>query len=141
MIKIYSYKFVVGSDVIDENGHVNNVAYVQWMQEAAISHSDASGFPRTRYDELGTAMIARTHDITYIQPAYAGDEIEVFTWAGRFKKTNATRKYKFVRVSDQATLATAETLWVYIDRQTGKPRVFHQEFRDAFCEVPENEEP
>lgn len=27
---IFAYSFTVPATVIDENGHVNNVAYVQW---------------------------------------------------------------------------------------------------------------
>ena len=141
MPKIFRFKFTVPDDVIDENGHVNNVAYVQWMQDIAIMHSDAHGYNRAKYDELGTAMIARWHHIEYLRPTYAGDEIEAYTWASQFKKTNAIRKYKFIRASDKAVLAKAETLWVYIDQKTGRPRVFHQEFRDAFDVVPETEEP
>ena len=35
---IFSYTFTIPQSVIDENGHVNNVAFVQWMQDAAIRH-------------------------------------------------------------------------------------------------------
>ena len=28
---IFIYSFTIPENVIDENGHVNNVAYVQWM--------------------------------------------------------------------------------------------------------------
>jgi acyl-CoA thioester hydrolase len=141
MIKIFSYKFTVPADAIDDNGHVNNIAYVQWMQDAAIGHSDATGFPRSYYDNHGTAMIARSHDITFHHPAYSGDEIELFTWVGHIKKTSAVRKFKFLRTKDRAILAVAETLFVYIDRSTGKPCKFQPEFTQAFYEVPEVEEP
>ena len=33
----------VPASVIDGNGHVNNVAYVQWMQDVAILHFEALG--------------------------------------------------------------------------------------------------
>ena len=33
---VYSKTFIIPESVIDENGHVNNVAYVQWMQDTAI---------------------------------------------------------------------------------------------------------
>ena len=35
----YSKTITVLKEVIDGNGHVNNVVYVQWMQDAAIAHS------------------------------------------------------------------------------------------------------
>lgn len=37
----HEFKTTVTDEVIDENGHANNVAYVAWMQEAAIHHSQS----------------------------------------------------------------------------------------------------
>jgi len=34
---IFASSFTVPESVIDENGHVNNVAYVQWMQDVVCS--------------------------------------------------------------------------------------------------------
>ncbi len=35
---IHRYDFSVPEDVVDENGHVNNVVYLQWLQDAAVAH-------------------------------------------------------------------------------------------------------
>ena len=40
---IYSKPFVIPATSIDENGHVNNVAYVQWMQDIAVEHYSSIG--------------------------------------------------------------------------------------------------
>ena len=34
-IRVYTRSFTIPADAIDENGHVNNVAYVRWMQDIA----------------------------------------------------------------------------------------------------------
>ena len=141
MPKIFSCKFTIPDDVIDENGHVNNVAYVQWMQDIAIRHSDAQGCDAAKYAELGTTWIIRSHQIKYSQPAFAGDQIEILTWVADIKSTSSLRKTKFIRVSDKAILATAETRWVYADRKTGRPRLVDKEMKEAFMIVPESEEP
>ena len=39
----YQYSFEVEPASIDENGHVNNVEYVRWMQEAATAHATGMG--------------------------------------------------------------------------------------------------
>jgi acyl-CoA thioester hydrolase len=141
MANIFRYKFTVADDAIDENGHVNNVAYVQWMQEAAVAHSDARGCDSARYAELGTTWVIRSHHITYSLPAFAGDQIKVFTWVADIKGSSSLRKTKFVRVSDGAVLATAETRWVYTDRKTGRPKLVDAIMKEAFVIVPEAEEP
>ncbi len=33
---IYTKSITIPKTAIDENGHVNNVAYVQWMQDIAV---------------------------------------------------------------------------------------------------------
>ena len=45
MESVYRHELVVGPEVVDGNGQVNNVAYVQWMQDAAIAQSMAGGSP------------------------------------------------------------------------------------------------
>ena len=39
----FSHTFPVTADMIDRQNHVNNVVYVQWMQDVAIAHSRACG--------------------------------------------------------------------------------------------------
>ena len=49
-------EIVVPESAIDRNGHVNNVRYVQWMQDAAEAHSASLGWPTERYAALGRAQ-------------------------------------------------------------------------------------
>ena len=115
---ILTYTFRVPQSAIDEYGHVNNVIYVQWMQEAAIRHGEAI----TEYKLPENAgWFAREHRIEYLAPAYEGDEIEVNTWLVEMKRVRAHRRYKFVRVADGKLIAKGETQWIYVDLTTGRP--------------------
>ena len=40
---IYSKTIHIPESAIDENGHVNNVTYVQWMQDIAVEHYASIG--------------------------------------------------------------------------------------------------
>ncbi len=121
MSAIHRHPITVPPEAIDRLGHVNNVVYVQWMQDAAIDHSEIVGCTRLSR-EAGAHWVARTHKIEYLRPAYAGEEIHVLTWVGDFRKVRSVRKYEFVRTSDAVVLARAETDWVYVNAQTGKPQ-------------------
>ncbi|NLF67245.1 MAG: acyl-CoA thioesterase, partial [Chloroflexi bacterium] len=118
MQAIYRHRFTVGPDAIDANGHVNNVVYVQWMQDMAVRHADAAGCTDTTR-QIGATWVARSHWIEYLNPAFAGDEIEALTWVAGFRKVRSLRRYRFVRTSDNATLAQGETDWVFMDLQSG----------------------
>lgn len=115
---IFSYSFTIPENVIDENGHVNNVAYVQWMQDAAIRHGESI----TEYKPAqNTTWYAREHRIEYLLPAFLGEEIEVRTWLTEIKRVRVHRKYEFIRKADGKVIVKGETDWVYIDSNTGRP--------------------
>jgi len=138
---VFRHTFRVPKDAIDENDHVNNVAYVQWMQDVATLHSDAVGLTRAAYEENGTAWVVRTHHVDYLSPAFEGEEIEAVTWISNLKKVTSLRKYKFFRKSDQTLLARAETNWVYINLETTKPQALDKLVIKAFTPVAETDEP
>lgn len=111
----------VGPLAIDANGHVNNVEFVRWMQEAAVAHADAVGCTAAT-KEAGATWVVRSHRIEYLRPAYLNDIIEVRTFVDNLRRAFSLRKYEFVRPSDGVTLARGETDWVFIDAATGRPR-------------------
>ena len=82
--RIYSKRFPVPAEAIDVQGHVNNLAYVEWMQDVAIEHSAAAGWPMSRYLALGAVWVVRSHFIEYLRPAFSGEPLAVHTWVPRF---------------------------------------------------------
>lgn len=131
----FNYHHVVQPDEIDGQGHANNVVYVAWMQSAAIAHTTALGWPGERYRQLGVSWVARKHTIEYLQPAFAGEEIVVRTWVAWIKNASSLRCYRIER-GDGTLLAQAETLWVFIDYATGRPRRLPKEVAAAFPAAP-----
>ena len=76
--------------------------------------------------------------MTYLAPAFAGEEIEVVTWVSNFRKVTSLRRYRIVRPSDGAVLATAETDWAYIGRKRNVPRRIPAELIADFVLVPDD---
>ena len=137
---IYQYSFTVPDKVVDENGHVNNVEYVRWMQEAATQHAEAAGCLQAT-KAAGASWIVRSHQIEYLRPLFAGDEVCILTWVANFRKVRSLRKYKFIRSVDDAVLAQGATDWVSIDTQSKRPRLISEEVKGALVLVPETQEP
>jgi acyl-CoA thioester hydrolase len=105
---VYRHGFTVPDNVVDQNGHVNNVAYVQWMQDVAVLHSDVVGGTEAM-EGTGAIWVVRSHWVEYLSPAFAGDQIEAFTWVVNFRRVRSLRRYKFVRAMDNTLLAKGET--------------------------------
>jgi acyl-CoA thioester hydrolase len=132
MPEVYEHLHTVADGEIDALRHANNVAYVEWMQAAAVAHSTAQGWPGERYRRLGRGWVVRSHAIEYHQPAVAGEQIVVRTWVATMKKVTSVRRYRIVRQADGELLATAETKWAFIDYATGQPARVPREISDSF---------
>ncbi len=135
MPEIFEYFHTVCDDEIDALGHANNVAYVEWLQAAAVDHSAAQGWPGEKYRELGAGWVVRSHTIEYDRPAVAGDRIMVRTWVATMKKVTSIRRYLILRHDDETLLATAETKWAFIDYATGQPMRVPPEIARSFAIV------
>ncbi len=132
MISLYEHEHTVGADEIDALGHASNVAYVEWMQSAALAHSAALGWPADRYFQRGCGWVVRAHAIEYLQPAFRGDRLVVQTWVATMRKATSLRRYRIRRKSDGTLLATAETRWAFIDYTTRQPARVPREIADCF---------
>ncbi len=138
MPAIYEHNITVAPDEIDRLGHVNNLAYVAWMQAAAVAHSSAQGWTTQRYEALGMAWVVRSHQIKYLQPAFLHDAVVVRTWVADMKRASSTRKYKIRRAHDGALLASAATEWAFVELPQGTLARIPQELIASF-ELSEGE--
>lgn len=114
MIAVFEYPHTVVAEDIDDLGHAGNYHYVKWMQRAAVAHSTANGWSPQDYRRLGAGWVVRSHGITYLKPAFEGDEVIVKTWVANLKPATSLRKYEIVNASGEI-LARAETDWAFIN--------------------------
>jgi len=140
MPKVFEHHLTVNEDEIDPLGHANNVAYIEWMQAAAIEHTRAQGWPGRKYRELGRGWVVRSHQIEYLRPALPGDEIVVRTWVANMRKVRSLRRFRILRVADEELLARAATDWAFIDYTTGQLVRIPPEVAEAFVVVGEDED-
>ena len=139
-VRVFHHPFVFPPEAEDENRHVNNIEYVRKLQESAIAHTRQNGWSPEELHERGWTWVVRSHFIEYLQPCRAGEELILLTWVSSFQKIRSLRKYRFVRASDGAVLANAETDWVFLDFQKGRPVSIPPEVLAAYVAVPEDEE-
>ena len=140
MAGVFEQTIEVIADHVDGNGHVNNVCYVQWMQDVAIAHAGEAGATQ-RTQESGATWVVRSHHVDYHRSARAGDQVRAQTWVATMDWTRSVRKYRFSRAADGVVLVTAATEWVYIDTASGRPEVIPGPVRDALPVLPPEQEP
>ena len=133
---VYRYEITVSPDALDMNGNVNNVHYVQWMQDVAVRHYAAlGGVPLLQ--ALSATWVVRSHTIEYLSPAFVGEQIEVRTWVVNLRRVRSLRRYEFIRKSDDRLLVKGETEWVLVTADTGRPLAIPESIAGLFCLLPD----
>ncbi len=123
----FSHSFRVFAAEIDAQNHVNNVAYVRWIQDVTVAHWISATTEETR--EKLTWLVTR-HEIDYKKPAFENEEITVTTWVGEPTRVSWERFTEITRGED--LLVKARSVWCLIDRETLKPSRITSEMKDLF---------
>jgi len=123
----YSKTITVLPAHIDDLNHVNNVVYLQWVQDIAKEH----WFLRTT-DQINTAYfwVVVKHELEYKKPAFLGDELTVTTYVEEFKGALSVRCVEF-KIGDQLIVST-RSQWCLIGAKDHKPKRVPKEFFDLF---------
>ncbi|MGB2816136.1 MAG: acyl-CoA thioesterase [Burkholderiaceae bacterium] len=138
MPRIFHTPIVVGPESIDAVGHVNNREYLRWMEDIAVEHSAAQGWPMERYFQGGNAWVASTHFIEYLRPAFAGDALDVYTWIATWDRRTSVRRYAMTR--QRKLIARGETCWTFVELASGRACDLPAEVTRSFVVVPEDDD-
>jgi acyl-CoA thioester hydrolase len=129
---VYTHTFEVPVSSIDGYGHVSNIEYLRWMQEVATAHTASEGWTLDRYQQNRAIWVVRRHTIEYFIPAFAGQRLDMHTWIEWVRDCQSVRRYLLTREGQARALARADTLWVCVDPESGRPRRVPESFTAAF---------
>jgi acyl-CoA thioester hydrolase len=127
--KVFELPITVQEQDIDQLGHVNNVVYVRWVQEAAIAHWSVLASAEERARLLWVVI---RHEIDYKHPALLNDAIVARTWVGKAEGLAFERDTEIVRRGDGKLLARARTLWCPVNAKSMRPTEPGDEVRARF---------
>ena len=123
----FSHSFRVTADDIDEQGHVNNVSYLRWIQDVAVAHWRHAALEEQI--EKYFWVVVR-HEIDYKKPGFENEEITATTWVGDWTHVTCERFTDITR--GEELLVTGRTVWCMLDRQTAKPTRIAKELIQRF---------
>lgn len=114
----FELRITAQAEDIDELGHVNNAAWVRWIQDMATAHWNAVALPDHR--EAYIWVVAR-HEIDYLRSVGPGESVTGRTWVDE-----APRGARFDRLmefigDDGKVRVKARTTWAIIDKASGRP--------------------
>ncbi len=123
---------------MDALGHVNNAVYQNYLEQAAIEHSEYLGLTFDIYRELGGVFVMRRVEIDYLRPSVAGDTLEVTTWLKEMRGSRALRCYEIRKENQADLLVTSVALWVWVDTKTMRPRPIPSLLLDKFMQTQQS---
>ncbi|MDH5610178.1 MAG: thioesterase [Cyclobacteriaceae bacterium] len=124
----YQKALIVGPEVIDRLGHVNNVAYLQWVQEIAGEHWYHC-VPQA-VDEL-VYWVVLHHSISYRKPCFVHDHLTIKTAIADDESGPKWGRHVWIYREDHLAVE-AFTTWCLMDRKTNRPRRISGEITDVF---------
>lgn len=118
MKKINSFSFTlkVSKNEIDDLNHVNNIHYIEWVQQAAQNHWEIISNPQLNSKFVWVVL---RHEIDYLSSAILDDVLEVNTWIG---DSYGVKSERFVEIRKaNVIIAKAKTIWCLLDKAAMKP--------------------
>ncbi|GAA1354503.1 thioesterase family protein [Arthrobacter koreensis] len=116
----------------DSNGHVNNVRYVQFLEEARVRLSlvplpgsgSAGEEPETFRSvtrEAGSTLVAR-QEIEYFTPLlYRPDPVWIEIWVSALGRSSFSYGFRLTDDDSGTVYAVAEAAMVMVERESGRP--------------------
>lgn len=118
-MKSYQHEIIVQEGDIDNLNHVNNVVYLQWVQDVATAHWNtlASDQLQKKY-----SWVVLKHEIEYFSPAFLDDVLQVKTWVEKSEGVRSERHVEFYNQKTNKLLVKAKTIWCMLDTATMRPK-------------------
>jgi len=114
----FEQEIIVSEQDIDERNHVNNVRYVEWVQDVAKADWTLKASDKTQQDFYWVMI---SHHIQYKAEAVLGDTLILRTYVTKAKGVKSTRIVEIYNKSTQKLLTTSETIWCFMSHDTNRP--------------------
>lgn len=129
--EIYEKYLVVLEEHLDRQQHVNNVQYLQWVQDVAEEHWEARASEEQKSKVIWVVV---KHEINYKKEAFLGDNILLQTYVGDVTHVTSIRHVIIKNKETDKVLAEAKTTWCLLDSETKRPVKISQQLKSVFLQ-------
>ncbi|MEN8116160.1 MAG: thioesterase family protein [Bacteroidota bacterium] len=123
--RIYTYH-------IDFVGHVNNIIYVQWLENARVRLLEAMEISINELaDNDGILPIITETIIKYKKPYYLEDTVHVEVWVSKMMNASGIFEFRFLNQNGELC-STGQQKILFIDKTTMRPSRKMAKYKEAF---------
>ena len=127
----YEKTLIVSNDDLDDLKHVNNVRYVQWIQDVSKEHWQLYAPKKIQTEVVWVVM---NHNITYKGAALLNDKISIRTYIIESKGARSIRAVEMYNTITNQLLLRSKTEWCLLNAKTLKPMRVSGEIRNIFLD-------
>ncbi|MDE3740621.1 acyl-CoA thioesterase [Maribacter polysaccharolyticus] len=128
-MEAYEKRICVSKADLDELDHVNNVRYVQWIQDISKEHWETTA-PKEM--QAGILWVVKKHTIDYFSSAVLGDNILARTYIASTKGALSIRCVEMYNSKTNVLLVRAQTEWCLLNALNLKPIRISTAIKNAF---------
>ncbi len=129
---------------LDLLGHVNNVTYVDYLQEARVDLFRTHA-PDTRADDLAEGVVVVRHEVTYVSSlTFSFVPVSIECWVTEIRAASFTMAYEIFDEDEsgrRTVYLRARTVLTPYVFASERPRRLHDEERSALAGLLEIDEP
>lgn len=128
-MQIFEKLIIVSRGDLDDLNHVNNVRYIEWVNDVAEAHwrQNASEEMLRTY-----VWVLINHTIEYKSPAVLNDTIRLKTYVIKSEGVTSTRIVEMYNNEAKDLLAKSETKWCLLDSTNLRPTRISPEMSNLF---------
>lgn len=130
-MKPFTKTITVKEADLDDLMHVNNVRYVQWIQDISKEHWEKSVPAKLNKSVI---WVVQNHNITYKGSAKLGDTIQLKTYIAATKGATSHRVVEMRNEHSGELLLESKTAWCLLDPKTFRPMRISGEISAIFAD-------
>lgn len=128
-MKAFEIEIEVKVRDIDELNHVNNVVYVQWIQDVAKAHWERLA---TKAIQNKYIWVVLRHEVDYLGQTVEGDFLMARTWVEWSEGVKSERHVEIRNKETGKMVVKSKTLWCLLDAVTKRPRRIESDITAIF---------
>ena len=116
---------------IDQNLELSLTGAMRLFQEAAIMHSDLSGYSVMDVDRTGVVWLLVQWRVRIMEKVKWNETVDVVTWPQTMEKLTSNRCFE-IRKANGELIAVADSMWLLANAETGRVMRIPREVTEAY---------
>ena len=128
---MFEFESYIRYSEVDSNRNLSLLSLLDYFQDCSVFHSEKLGIGVDYLNSINAAWVLSSWQIRINELPKLTDRVKVQTWPYELKDFYGYRNFS-INDPEGKVYADANSIWVLIDRQTGRPEKIPQHIVDTY---------